>query len=128
MKAWARLGTAYQVTITGCIAVIWVTLFAQALSSWSRCITAWEAGLSCLPAEDQLTPEQKALKSQLESGLGNALEAEKKPLGQDQATIVSADMRSNLPWKRAARIEDEFIAKNNPKSSVRFSLPSLTDV
>jgi hypothetical protein len=98
--------------------IILANPFSQVLSSWTKCIKAWRAGLSCLPPDEELTSEQKVLKSQIESGLSKALEAEMKPLREDQAIIFPADMQSNLPWKRAARIEDEFMAKKNPKSSV----------
>lgn len=58
------------------------------------------------------------MRSQIESGLNNALGAEKNLLGNNQAKIIPPDMQNNLPWKRAARMEEELIAKNNPKSSV----------
>lgn len=50
-KAWGRLATA-----------------GMGLSNWE----AWQKALTCLPPEDEMTPEHNALKAQFDAGLTKA--------------------------------------------------------
>lgn len=97
-KAWARIGTA-----------------THALSSWTRCIDAWETALSCLPTEqDKLSAEEARLKAQFQEGLRKAQAAKEKP---PQVFVIPSSGAKQLPWQRATAMQAKLIADHNVASS-----------
>jgi hypothetical protein len=94
-------------------------MFIKALSSWTRCIDAWETALSCLPEEqDNLSAEEAKLKIQFQEGLKKAQAASKKP---PQVIVIPSSGSKQLPWQRAAAMQAKLIADHNVASSVRVS-------
>ncbi|RXW11343.1 hypothetical protein EST38_g14512 [Candolleomyces aberdarensis] len=71
VKAWGRLGTA-----------------AYALSAWEKSLWAWQKAIDCLP-KDNLSPEQRNMKTRFEEGLNKAKVAKNKI--ETSATPIYAD-------------------------------------
>jgi hypothetical protein len=82
---------------------------------------AWKKALSCLPPEDEMTPEHKALKAQFDAGLKKAEDsnAEQQRAAQENVRMMPIDqVQRDLPWMRALAMEKELMAKGHTMSSV----------
>ncbi|RXW11558.1 hypothetical protein EST38_g14297 [Candolleomyces aberdarensis] len=96
VKAWGRLGTA-----------------AHALSAWEKSLWAWQKALDCLP-KDNLSPEQRNMKTRFEEGLNKAKVAKNKI--ETNATPIYADqwLSGKMPWQRAAALKSKKMAARAP--------------
>ncbi|KIK02047.1 hypothetical protein K443DRAFT_6459 [Laccaria amethystina LaAM-08-1] len=84
-KAWGRLGKA-----------------SHALSSWTKCIPAWEKALACLPPNDEMSsPAEKRMGAEFKEGLKKSQDAMKQPKAPLPPVFSGFEDPENVPWKRA---------------------------
>lgn len=82
-KAWGRLGKA-----------------SHALSSWTKCIPAWEKALACLPPNDEMSsPAKKWMRAEFKEGLKKSQDAMKQPKAPLPPVLSEFEDPDNTPWK-----------------------------
>ena len=85
---------------------------------------SWNAALSCLPSDVQLTPEQESLKAEFEAGLKKAQEAMDKPATTAYSMPSGSLEANNMPWKRALAMEQELMTGQRMSSVCHYQVVS----